>query len=145
MAISKTVTVTAKSVENFLIEVNAGKHTQYIDQPEKGGGKDAAPTPLDYFFFALSGCVITIAKIIARQRNIEIRDMSVTVEGGLNSAVLLGKTTEDRAGFQDVVVKVYMDADMTDEEKLAFLKEVDARCPISDNTINTTPVKFELA
>ena len=48
-------------------------------------------------------------------------------------------------GFQDVVVKVYMDADMTDEEKLAFLKEVDARCPISDNTINTTPVKFELA
>jgi len=145
MAISKTVSVSAKSVENFLIELNAGKHQCFIDQPETMGGKDAAPTPLHYFFFALGGCVITIAKIMAKQRHIEIRDMNVTVEGGLNTAVLMGKSTEDRAGFQDVVVKVYMDADMTDEEKLAFLKEVDARCPISDNTINTTPVKFELA
>ncbi|KPL77007.1 hypothetical protein ADN00_10585 [Ornatilinea apprima] len=144
MPINKTVTISAKSVENFLIELNAGPHKQYIDQPETMGGKNAAPTPLDYFFFALGGCIITIAKIVAKQRQIEIRDMSVTVEGGCNTAVLMGKSKEDRAGFHHVVVKVNLDADMTDEEKIAFLEEVDSRCPISENIVNPTPVKIEL-
>ena len=31
------------------------------------------------------------------------------------------------------------------EEKEKFVKEIEARCPISDNLSNTTPVKIEVA
>jgi uncharacterized OsmC-like protein len=39
-------------------------------------------------------------------------------------------------------VTVKMDADMTKEEKEAFLHEVDLRCPVSDNIHNATPMTF---
>ena len=39
---------------------------------------------------------------------------------------------------------VEIDTDLTDQEKEAFLHEVDSRCPISDNIKNTTKVEFEL-
>lgn len=39
---------------------------------------------------------------------------------------------------------VDVDADMTKEEKEAFIQEVDSRCPISDNVMNPTPVEIEV-
>ncbi len=37
-----------------------------------------------------------------------------------------------------------IDSEMSDEEKKAFLEEVDARCPITDILLHETPVKVEL-
>ena len=142
MAITKTVKVDAKLLEGFKIEMHAGEFTAYIDQPAAMGGTNSAPTPLDYQFFALAGCLITIAKIVANQKRIELRGVSCELEGGLNSKILLGKETGERAGFQAYNAVMDIDADMTDEEKKAFVEEVDSRCPISDNLFNATPIKI---
>jgi len=142
MAVNKTVDVSAKLLDKYKIEMKARSHTAYIDQPPAMGGEDAAPTPLEYLFFALAGCICTIGKIVAAQERIELRGIECSVEGGLNTAVLMGKTEEDRAGFQNLKVVTKIDADMTKEEKEAFLKKVDARCPISDNIFNGTPIEF---
>jgi len=37
---------------------------------------------------------------------------------------------------------VNFDADMTQEEKEQLLREIDARCPISDNIHNLTPIEL---
>jgi len=39
-------------------------------------------------------------------------------------------------------VRAKIDADMTKEEKEAFLHEVDRRCPVSDNIHNVTQMTF---
>lgn len=145
MAVNKNVKVDAKLLDKFKIEMHAGPFTAFIDQPEAMGGENSAPTPLDYFFFSLAGCIITIGKIVAKQDRIDLRGLSCTLEGGLNTAVLMGKDGNDRAGFQEMTLLVDIDADMTAEEKEAFLKKVDARCPISDNVVNGTSVKFKIA
>lgn len=144
MAINKTVTISAVGQEKFKIKLTADKFTAMIDQPEALGGDDSAPTPLHYFLWALGGCIVTIGKIVAKQQHIDLRGMECTVEGGLNTAVLMGKSDEDRAGFEGFKVVVKIDADMTAAEKQAFLEEVDARCPISDNIFNETPIEFEI-
>ena len=144
MAITKTVKVDAKLLEGYKIEMHAGPFTAYIDQPETMGGTNSAPTPLHYQFFALGGCLVTIAKIAAMQKGIELRGLSCEVEGGLNTKVLMGKEADDRAGFQAMKVIMDIDADMTREEKEAFMKEVDARCPISDNLFSATPVEISI-
>ena len=54
----------------------------------------------------------------------------------------MGKTKEDRAGFQNFKVVMDIDADMTKEEKVAFMEEVDSRCPISDNIFNASSVEI---
>ncbi|NMC46781.1 MAG: OsmC family protein [Chloroflexi bacterium] len=145
MATNKTVKVTAKGLEGFLIETKAGAHTAYVDQPPAMGGTDKGPTPLDYVFISLAGCLITIAKIVANQKRIVLRDVSVEVEGELNLEVLRGQDDKDRAGFKSFKASMKIDADLSKEEKQAFVEEVDRRCPISDNLMHTTPVEVVLA
>ena len=140
----KKVSAEASVGESFVVNLKTRNHELIIDQPEAGGGTNQGPTPLEYFFFALSGCICSIARIIANQRRIDLRNVTCRVEGELNTDVLLGKTEDDRAGFQSIKVVTAIDADMTREEKEAFLKEVDERCPISDNIHATTPVEIVL-
>jgi len=145
MAAMKTVKVTATGPDGWLVKTVSGKHEAFIDQPESLGGTDTAPTPLDYIFVALGGCLVTIAKIVAGQNKIDLRSVEVEVSGDVDLDVLRGQNKEDRAGFQSINASVKIDADLTNEEKEAFLEEVDRRCPVSDNLINATPVSIKLA
>lgn len=145
MANMKTVKVKAAFKENFIIEAKMREHTLFIDQPEAGGGNNKGPTPLEYLFVSLAGCIGSIALIMAKQKRLRIKDIKVDVEGELDADVLMGKSKDNRAGFGHIKAYVQLDADMTDDEKRAFLKEVDERCPISDNIMRETPVSIELS
>jgi uncharacterized OsmC-like protein len=68
--------------------------------------------------------------------------MDVKVEGDLNVEGLMGRNPDGRSGFEGITVTVKMDADLTKEEKEAFLVELDRRCPVSDNIHSTTPMTF---
>lgn len=70
--------------------------------------------------------------------------MEVRVSGELDVETLLGKSQANRAGFTGLKVIAKIDADLTPEEKVQFLEEVDRRCPISENLKSLTPVTFEV-
>jgi uncharacterized OsmC-like protein len=105
-----------------------------------GGGDDAGPTPLEYFFLSLAGCIATIGRIAAKQKRINLRSMDVKVAGELNVEGLMGRNPDGHSGFDGITVTVKMDADLTREEKEAFLAEVDRRCPVSDNIHHPTRI-----
>lgn len=142
MATIKHVTVDSKQLNGFTIESTARNHKVIIDQPETGGGNNSGPNPLEYLFFSLAGCIITIGHIIAKQRRLPVRNIQVRVEGDLDMDVLMGKSTAQRAGFTNIRVVTTIDADMTQEEKEQFLQDIDARCPISDNIHQMTPIEL---
>lgn len=138
----KTVSIDAVQVDGFKIEVCSRGHVVMVDQPTSGGGTDAGPTPLEYLFVSLAGCIVTIGNIIARQRRLPVRGIQASVEGELDTDVLMGKSNQARAGFSTVRVRVNIDADMSHAEKEQFLRDIDARCPISDNVANLTPIEL---
>ncbi len=144
MAKMKTIGIEAKLDEKFKIEVKAGDHVMYVDQTKAGGGTDAGPTPLEYFFASLAGCVGTVARIVANQKRIKLNGMDIKVEGAFDLETLLGKSKENRAGFTGIKVTLNIDSDMSKEEKGAFIHEVESRCPVSDNITCTTPVTVEV-
>jgi uncharacterized OsmC-like protein len=145
MATVKQTQVEAKLGPKFKIESQIREHKLYVDQPANAGGENAGPTPLEYLFLSLAGCIATIGRIVARQKRIELRGMTVKVEGELDIEVLMGKPSEKRAGFTGVKVIADIDADISKEEKEKFLHEVDRRCPVSENIRNVTPMQFEVA
>jgi putative redox protein len=145
MASLKTVKVTATGPDGWVVRTMSGKHESIVDQPEELGGTDSGPSPLDYIFVALGGCLVTIAKIVAGQQKIDLRGVEVEITGDLNLDVLRGQEKNERSGFTSINAKVKVDADLTKEEKEAFLEEVDRRCPVSDNLINLTPVTIQLS
>jgi putative redox protein len=71
-----------------------------------------------------------------------VRKIEVHIEGEVDTDVFMGKNREARAGFSGIRVLTKIDADMSQEEKEAFVRDIDARCPISDNIHNLTPIKF---
>lgn len=144
MAGIKTVEIKAVMGAGMKIECQAGRHNMLIDQPKAAGGSDAGPTPLEYLLCSLAGCIGSIGRIVAHQKKIALRGMEITVSGSLDTDVLLGRSREARAGFGGITVRVKIDADLTDEQKREFLKEVDERCPVSDNLRQITTITSEV-
>jgi uncharacterized OsmC-like protein len=145
MAAVKHVVVEARMGERFKIESTIGNHTVIVDQPKTAGGEDAGPTPLEYFFLSLAGCIATIARIAAKQKRIALRSMDVKVEGDLDVEGLMGRNPAAPVGFAGITVTVKMDADLSQEEKEAFAHEVDRRCPVSVNVHDATPIRIVVA
>lgn len=141
----KTVAVESRLGEKFVIETNIRGHQVVIDQPVNAAGTDAGPTPLELVLVSLAGCIGTIGRIVAMQQRIALRGMEIKVEGDIDTDGLLGKPIEGRIGFESITISVDVDADMTDEEKEAFIHEVDRRCPVSENLLNATPIHVKLA
>lgn len=141
----KTVTIESRLNEKFVIESDIRGHKVVIDQPANAGGTDTGVTPLELVFASLAGCIGTIGRIVAMQKRIALRGMSIKVEGELDTDGLLGKPIDGRIGFEGITITVDVDADMSDEEKDAFLHEVDRRCPVSENLMNATPVQIRRA
>ena len=138
MALS-TLKVGAEMKEGFRTEVSCS-HNFVIDQP-KPAGTDEGPNPMEIFLSSLPACICAIGRIIANQRRLPVKGISVKLEGDIDKDFLLGKTEEGRAGFVEIRTYVEIDADMTKEEKEAFLHDVEKRCPIADNMINTSSIK----
>ncbi len=141
----KTVVVESTLNEKFVIESDIRGHQIIIDQPTNAGGSDTGPTPLELLFASLAGCIGSIGRIVAMQKRIQLRGLRITVEGSLDTDGLLGKPIDGRVGFEGITVSVDVDADMSAEEKEAFIHEVDRRCPVSENLMNATPVNVKLA
>jgi uncharacterized OsmC-like protein len=136
----KTVAVESRLGAAFVIDTDIRGHKVEIDQPADAAGTDTGPTPLELVLVSLAGCIGTIGRIIAMQKRITLRGMNIKVEGKLDTDGLLGKPVEGRIGFEAISITADVDADMTDEEKEAFIHEVDRRCPVSENLLNSTPI-----
>jgi uncharacterized OsmC-like protein len=48
------------------------------DEGKFQGGEDTAPTPLEFFLTGLVGCLMTQIRVFARQKKIEVRELTVT-------------------------------------------------------------------
>ena len=140
----KKIEISAKIAENFKIVSDIRGHQVIIDQPPLGGGKDEGPSPLECACLSLAACILTVGQIIARQKRIKLRTIETRVEAEIEPDVYMGKNTTDRAGFLSYKVLTKIDADLTLEEKKQLLKEIDSRCPLSENLQNHTPVQVEL-
>ncbi len=93
-------------------------------------------------FISLAGCIVTIGQIIAKQRQLPVRKIEVNVEGEVDTDVFMGKGNGNRPGFPNIRIHTTIDADMSQAEKEAFVREIDARCPISDNIQNLSSLEF---
>lgn len=141
----KNVKVNLNLVKNFQIEAAAGNHKVFIDQPIPAGGSDSGPNPLEYFLTGLGACLISIAIMAARKKRIVLKAMSVEVDGLLDLDGLMGIDPSKRSGFEEIVLNVKLDADISDEEKMAFLEEVEKRCPVADNIMGQSKISLKLA
>ncbi|SFR37983.1 Uncharacterized OsmC-related protein [Halogeometricum rufum] len=116
-----------------------------VDEPATLGGSDEGPNPVEYLLGALAGCMNVVAHQVAREMDLDVRDLEIEIDGDLDPAKFMGESDESRAGYQEVRVDISADVDATDETIQTWLSAVEERCPVSDNLSHETPlaVSFE--
>ena len=111
-----------------------------VDEPPTLGGSDEGPNPVEFLLGALAGCMNVTAHQVAREMDLDVRDLEITIDGDLNPAKFMGKSDESRAGYEEIRVDIAADVDATDETIQTWLSMVEERCPVSDNLTNGTPL-----
>ena len=118
--------------------------TLTIDEPEGLGGTDQGANPVEFLLAAYAGCLNVMGHIVAAELGFKLNNIRIELEGDLNPAKVFGNYTNDRAGYKEIRVNIFPDAE-TDEANLAkWLEIIESRCPVNDNLINPTPVKISL-
>ncbi|MBA1262098.1 OsmC family protein [Stutzerimonas stutzeri] len=141
----KTISAKGEMNAGMSIEVQCGNHRLVMDQPKNAAGQDLGPTPLEAILAAVAGCFGTIGRFIAHQKKIELRSMRFEVEADYDPAGLLGRDPDVRPGFQELRIKVEIDADLSREEKQALLEQIEKCCPVADNLTYGTRLVSVLA
>ncbi|MCM8799707.1 MAG: OsmC family protein [Candidatus Omnitrophica bacterium] len=131
------IKVVGERVTSDKWKVKTGKHEILLTK----GGIDS-PSPIQCLLAALAGCLQSIGELVAEEMGITIEDLKVEIEGTFNPGRVHGEGNQ-RAGLKEIKVKMRIKSSCSDEETLKrWLKNIEERCPVSDNLANPTPIKI---
>ena len=112
-----------------------------IDEPENMGRINMGPSPIQVLLMSLAGCLNVTGHEVARQRRLTLNATKLKLDGVLNPCTFIGCSYEERAGFQTINVKITPEFEnATPEEIESWLKETEARCPVTDNIRDSTKI-----
>ncbi len=138
------VCVTSREVKNRIVESTVRGHVVMTDQPREFDADDTAPTPPEYLAIAYGSCLVSTMRFIAILEKLNVGNIEVTVSGEIDFSRAMGIVTASRAGFSGLAICVRFDADMTLDEKYAFVKKATERGASIDNIINPTNVTCQV-
>lgn len=137
------VTVHAQSESATRMKLKSGKFELTIDEPTYMGGSDLGPSPIQVLLMSLAGCINVTGHEVAKQRGMKLNGMKIKIEGTMNPCTFIGCSYEERAGFQNINLKVTPNFDNATEEDInSWLEETESRCPVTDNIKDSTNINI---
>lgn len=136
------VRTTGESMARSTTEVGAFKI--FMDEPPELGGRNGAPSPLDFILAAHAGCLNYMTFFIAKELGIPVSGTEIAVKGSLDPAKFAGTDRSVRAGYQSLEVTIQIKSSASPEQIARLKSEVEARCPVSDNLANATSVHITM-
>jgi len=123
---------------------NEQKHRQTfqfdVDHPEIFASEDNGATPVEVILVGLAGCLSAGIAAVAQNRNIQLRSVKATLEGGMDVQGILGIDDNVRNGFDGIKVHYEIDADATAEQIAALVAQSQKRSAVFDIITNPTDV-----
>ena len=117
-------------------------HEILMDGRKEWGGDDAGPNPVECLAIALGGCIFNVCRIMAMEKQLETKDLRLSVVGDVDPSRAFGLDTDTRAGFSQLSVQVEFSSDLSASAKEEFRQELLARCPLCDTIGNPTPLQI---
>jgi len=136
------------SVEGFYGLGEEQKHraefTFEADHPEVFASEDNGATPVELVLAGLASCLTAGVASVAQMRDIQLRSVTATVEGGMDIRGILGADNDVRNGFDGIKVTYDIDADATPDEIRAVVAQSQKRSAVYDAITNPTNVMVEV-
>jgi uncharacterized OsmC-like protein len=136
------------TVEGFFGLGEEQKHRDQFtfdaDHPEIFASEDHGATPVEIVLAGLASCLTAGIASVAQLREIQLRSVTATVEGGMDIQGILGMDSEVRNGFDGIKVTYDIDADATPDEIKAIVAQSQKRSAVFDVVTNPTNVTVEV-
>lgn len=116
------IVITHEGGTRFAAQVRS--HTVFTDQPERAGGEDSAPTPVELLGASLGSCIAFYVQQFCHTRGLQYEGLQVEVEQ---------RKEKNPARVAEFVVRVVMPTDIPGHY-LEMLERVTRSCPVH-NTI----------
>jgi len=114
------------------------------DHPEVFAAEDNAATPVEIVLAGLASCLTAGVAAVAQRREIQLRSVTATLEGGMDIQGILGIDSDVRNGFDGIKVTFDIDADATKDEIKAIVAQSQKRSAVFDVVTNPTNVTVEV-
>ena len=108
-------------------------------------GDNEGANPVEFLLHALAGCVTTTLVLHATARGIRIRELSTQLEGDLDLQGLLGLDDSVSPGYEQIRIKMNVEADCSDEELDDLLAYTQQHSPVCNTVCRPVPVMIERA
>jgi uncharacterized OsmC-like protein len=99
---------------------------------------------VEYVLVGLASCLTAGIAAVAQNRNIQLRSVQATLEGGMDIQGILGIDPDVRNGFDGIKVKYKIDADATPDQIKALVAQSQKRSAVFDLIANPTNVSVEV-
>ena len=116
----------------------------YMDEPGDLGGDDKAPSPLDMILASHGACLNYMLFFIAKELDIDLKGTDISISASLDPGKFAGTDRSVRAGYQAFDVTIKVESDASPEALKNLQQEVEARCPVSNNIGEATPINITL-
>jgi len=121
--------------------LSARGHHFVVDSPPTLDGPNEEINPIDLLMSALASCGAFICEAVAREENIALQQVKVSVAGDFDPRGICGEPVESK--IQAIRVKLMLQGPTEDEAKLisdSFTK----RCPIYATLIEAVPIDVQI-
>jgi len=115
------------------------------DHPEIFASEDHGATPVEIVLAGLASCLTAGIAAVAQHREIQLRSVKATLEGGMDIQGILGVDSDVRNGFDGIKVTYHIDADASPAEIEALVAQSQKRSAVYDIITNPTNVTVEVA
>ncbi len=114
------------------------------DHPECFASEDLGAAPVELVLVGLASCLTAGIAAIAQNRDIQLRSVTATLEGGMNIQGILGIDSDVRNGFDGIKVTYKIDADASEKDIKALVAQSQKRSAVYDIVTNPTNVTVEV-
>ena len=117
--------ISARSLENYQVEIQTGTHTFISDEPV-GIGDGAGPEPFQLLLSALGSCTIITLQMYARRKQWPLEG----VEADLDIAsVQVVNSDGSKTRKSQILINLTVHGSLTPEQ-ISRIEEIAARCPV---------------
>jgi len=114
------------------------------DHPELFASEDHGATPVELVLVGLASCLTAGVAAVAQHREIQLKSVSATLEGGMDVQGILGIDSDVRNGFDGIKVSYNIDADASEDEIKALVAQSQKRSAVFDIVTNPTNVTVDV-
>lgn len=138
----KSVRAAGTWLGSMTTDVSIREFSFRTDEPERVGGTNSAPTPMEFVAGALNGCITVVIETVAAELGLTVRALKTASHAHMDVRGFEG-TADVSPHFTDYTLTIQIDVDADEQDRSELVNLSEKRCP-AINLVRDAGVDFAI-